>query len=346
LLGLEAPYAVTVLSDVPTVSAPMPWQAGEWLRLNQQIVAGQFPHALLVSGPEYTGKSRLALALARLLLCAEPAEGLNCGHCHACELSASGNHGDFCWLEPEGKSRVIKVDQIRKVVEFTNRTAGFGLRKLVVFSPAEDMNISAANALLKVLEEPPANTHLILVCHRLHGLPATVRSRCQILRPALPTRDESLDWLDLVCGTRSESERLLDLADARPLLAAQLHGQAGAEGLQLVRQAMSALFAGRADVTALAMTLGEGDLGQALEQLIAGIQTLLRGLDSERLATSQARAGFQLLDEILQIQRATLNGSNPNPQLLLDALLAKVQRELGDGGLGDNIGKTQRGALL
>jgi DNA polymerase-3 subunit delta' len=334
---------VTELSDIPDVSAPMPWQAEDWQRLGRQIDQGQLPHALLISGPEHTGKSRLGLALARLLLCSQPAAGLNCGHCHACELSASGNHGDFQWLAPEGKSRVIKIDQIRKVVDFTNRTAGFGLRKVIVFSPAQSMNISAANALLKVLEEPPANTHLILVCHRLRGLPATVRSRCQILRPTIPSAEQGLDWLDRLCGTRIESESLLELAGGLPLLAEQLHGQEAAETLQQVTEGIRALLSGRLEATALAAGLAGGNLEQVLAQLVGGIQTQLRVLDGGRLASGQARAGFLLLDEILQVQRALNAGSNPNPQLLLEALLAKVQRVLGDGGLGDNIRSKQRG---
>ncbi|MCP5186541.1 MAG: hypothetical protein H6991_02120 [Pseudomonadales bacterium] len=88
-------------------------------------------------------------------------DGLNCGHCHACDLSGSGNNGDLLWLAPEGKSRVIKIDAVRALVDFTNRTAGFGLRKVAVLCPAENMNASAANALLKSLEEPSAETYLI-----------------------------------------------------------------------------------------------------------------------------------------------------------------------------------------
>jgi len=334
---------VSLPTDIPSQSTPLPWQSDVWTRLNEQLAADQLPHALLITGPEYTGKSRLALALARLLLCARPVEGLACGACHSCELSASGNHGDLRWLEPEGKGQIIKIDQVRGLVEFTNRTASFGLRKVAIISPAERMNTNAANALLKVLEEPPANTYLVLVCHRLHGLPATIRSRCQLLKPPFPPVEASLNWLDSLCGGRQESERLLALAAQRPLLAAQLYGQAGGEHLQLVQQAIKEVFAGRAGLGVLSAALAEDELGPALAQLTQGIQLLLRNLDRQRLTSAQARLGFGLLDEIAQTQRAIAGGSNPNPQLLLDALLGKVQRMLGDGGLGDNIGRNTRG---
>ena len=117
------------LNDLPTVTSPLPWHAHEWVTLNDQLKDGQLPHALLLDGGEHSGKSQLALSLSRLLLCAHAEGGLNCGRCHACELSAGGSHGDFRWVQPEGKSRVIKIDQIREVVRFSNMTAGFGLRK-------------------------------------------------------------------------------------------------------------------------------------------------------------------------------------------------------------------------
>ncbi len=330
---------MTVAAEIPAVSTPLPWQAGIWARLNEQLEEGQLPHALLITGPEFIGKSRLALALTRLLLCARPVAGLNCGECHPCELSASGNHGDLRWLEPDGKSQIIKIDQVRALVEFTSRTASFGLRKVAIISPAERMNTNAANALLKVLEEPPANTYLVLVCHRPHGLPATIRSRCQLLKPPLPNTEQSVEWLAPQCGGPQESERLLKLASDRPLLAAGLYGQPGGERLQLVQHAMTEVFAGRAGVAVLTAALAGEDLVQALAHLAQGIQSLLRNLDGGALASDQARSGFALLDEISQIQRAINGGSNPNPQLLLDALLGKVQRMLGDGGLGDNIVK-------
>ena len=108
------------LTGLPEVSEALPWQQDIWRRLDEQLASGRLPHALLLAGAAGTGKSHLALALARRLLCAQPENGLNCGRCHACQLSAAGSHGDFRWVQPEDKSRVIKIDQVRQAVTFIN----------------------------------------------------------------------------------------------------------------------------------------------------------------------------------------------------------------------------------
>ena len=198
------------LNNLPQISSPLPWHWREWEHLQEQFARGQLPHALLLVGGQYTGKSQLALALSRLLLCAHAGTSFNCGHCQACELSASGSHGDFRWVEPGDRSRVIKIEQIRDLVRFSNKTAGFGLRKVIVLAPADSMNINAFNALLKSLEEPAKDTYLILVCHRMYGVPATIRSRCQILRLATPHTDTCLEWLDITTGNREQSQRLFN----------------------------------------------------------------------------------------------------------------------------------------
>jgi DNA polymerase-3 subunit delta' len=311
---------------LPPVNAPLPWQGGPWSDLSQQLDRDQLPHALLLAGPRYTGKAHFALALARLLLCHSPADSMNCGTCHACELSASGNHGDMRWLAPEEKSRVIKIDQVREVVEFANKTASFGQRKVIVLTPADSMNNNAANALLKSLEEPASDTFLILVCHRLHGVPATIRSRCQIRKLGIPAQSESLDWLDRLTGDHTESKRLLDLAEGRPLLAESLYREGGADTLAAQQLAFRGLLEGRVNVSEMAALLADDGIEQVLVRLAAGLESALRGFDGRELAGEQARGVFRVLDEITGIRRAVAGGANPNRQLLVEALLVKVQR--------------------
>jgi DNA polymerase-3 subunit delta' len=324
-------------SDLPQVSAPLPWQQRAWSQLNKQLAHGQLPHALLLVGGQYTGKSQLAMALARLLLCVAPEGGLNCGACHACELSARGNHGDFRWVEPEDKSRIIKIEQIREVVRFTNRTAGFGLRKAIVLAPAESMNVNAFNALLKPLEEPAQDTYWILVCHRLYGVPATIRSRCQIVHFPNPDTDVCLGWLDKTTGSQAESQELLSLAEGLPLLAQQLHMTGSSEKLAKRRLGIQSILRGHSTLAEVGALWSEETSQAFLTQFARELERLLRSLPLERLRTNQTRAAFGLLQELNRLQRAVSAGANPSKTLLMDALMAKSRKELGSGPLGDKI---------
>jgi DNA polymerase-3 subunit delta' len=329
-------------SNLPRVSSPLPWHGREWKLLNAQLADGKLPHALLLDGRQHTGKSQLALALARLLLCSSPKGSLNCGECHACALSASGGHGDFRWVKPSDKSRIIKIEQIRDVVRFTNHTAALGIRKVVVLAPADSMNIHAFNALLKSLEEPASNTYWILVCDRTHGIPATIRSRCHRLRLATPEPDLCLDWLDESTGNRAGSSELLALADGLPLLAKQIYSEGRGKALTERRLGIEALLGGDITVQQAAAAWGESDVRTFLEDIAVTLQNILRSLSLNQLNTKQSRDCFGLLDQVNQLQRAAAAGANPGKQLVVDAILSKFHRQLGPELLGDTI-RARRG---
>jgi len=321
------------ITGLPPVNAPLPWQSEVWSQLLEQLERERFPHALLVSGAPGIGKSRLTMALARLLLCHRPSAGHNCGECSACELSRNGAHGDFRWLQPEGDSRVIKIDQIRDAVNFAHWTAGFGRRKVLVVAPADAMNANAANALLKSLEEPAADTHLILVCQRLHGVPATIRSRCQMRKLPLPDNDASLQWLDQLTGDRQSSSALLQLAENRPLQAEALYRESGAETALGFQAALEALLERRASVPEVAGMLDNMTTGELLGTLVGFTERHIRAMDAAVLAAS-GRSAFVLLDGLRQQQAAMAGGSNPNRQLLAESLLIRLRRELGPAQAG------------
>ena len=179
--------------------------------------AARLPHALLIHGMRGIGKLALAERVGQLLLCESSDEtGRPCGACDGCRWFLAGNHPDFLRLEPEALAKLpepsedepapakkttkpsteIKVDQIRAVAGFLALRSSRGRMRVALVHPAEDMNLSAANALLKGLEEPPAGAMFLLVSHRPSQLPPTVRSRCVAVPVALfttKTRKKSAD---------------------------------------------------------------------------------------------------------------------------------------------------------
>jgi DNA polymerase-3 subunit delta' len=150
-------------------------------------------HAWLFTGPSGVGKELTAVGLAQALLCpAAPFEG--CGRCGACTRVSHFHHPDLLWLMPEDEavrrklaartdfdhvpSREIRVEQIRRLQERVSLRPLEAERKVVLLAPAEAMNPQAQNAFLKTLEEPPADTVLLLVTAAPDRLLPTLRSRC------------------------------------------------------------------------------------------------------------------------------------------------------------------------
>ena len=213
---------------------------GPWHRSTlQRLLKDErgLPHALLFRGASGIGKAEFAQALAQALLCeAEPREQLACGRCPACEWVAQRAHPDFRVLEPENPaeqedgeqgerkraSAQIGVDQVRSLGDFVNLSSHRGRAKVIVIQPAEAMNASAANALLKNLEEPPPTTYFLLVSHRWHQLPATIKSRCRQVPMPTPDFETARAWL-AEQGT-SNPELALAQAGGAPVFATRLRG--------------------------------------------------------------------------------------------------------------------------
>lgn len=203
------------------VSDRYPWHAALWSSLSRQI--DQLPHALLLQGRPGLGKHDFAVQVAQRLLCIRPQAELACGQCHSCQLFSAGNHPDLSGVGLLEDAKTITVDQIRALGEFLALRPHTGTRKVVIISPAEAMNLNAANSLLKLLEEPPLGSVLLLVASHPARLPATVRSRCSRVLFRSPPMGEAQAWLQARSGEASASAaRLLDVAGGAPLLAYSL----------------------------------------------------------------------------------------------------------------------------
>ena len=172
-----------------------PWQMTEAEYLSSAYQSKTLPHALMLAGPLGVSKKHFAEQFAFFLLCSSPDAGRACGHCKSCLLSLAGNHPDWTNIGPEEVHKAIRVDTIRMIHQRLQQTSQQGGNKVCIICPAENMNENAANALLKVLEEPPADTYFLLVVHQVSKILPTISSRTQRVNFSLPSANSIVDWL-------------------------------------------------------------------------------------------------------------------------------------------------------
>ncbi|MCK5895041.1 MAG: DNA polymerase III subunit delta' [Endozoicomonadaceae bacterium] len=200
-----------------SIFEPYAWQQTHWLQMVKRFHSSRLAHAFLIHGAVGIGKLDFAQAYGRYVLCQDNVNGEACGRCRGCQLNQAGTHPDFHVIEPDSSGKVIRVDQIRALIEFSVKTAQQGGYRVVVVNPAERMNINAANALLKCLEEPGDKTLLMLVSHQISAILPTVRSRCQLMAFDKPEASIALSWLEPLCDDAEQAKGLLALSRGCPL---------------------------------------------------------------------------------------------------------------------------------
>ncbi len=310
-----------------------PWQQSQWQKLHQQRLANKLPHALLLHGMQGLGKRDFALQLAHSLLCKHPTNnGDACGECAACQLISAQTHPDLFLLQAEERGKTIKVDAVRELSVKLNLTSQFAGYQVAVIVDAHDMNVNAANSLLKTLEEPSGDAVLILVSSRPQTLPITVRSRCQAITFNAPPTEQALSWLQNQRIQQAES--LLSLAHGAPLLAMDLHN---GELLDQHQQLISTLLnvANNQPIIEQAEQLHKLPLGYLLNWLFDWVKDLIKlhqcgnsatlvhvkqQTELKQLAASTHLQGlYDYLDQL--IKNKQLQSIPLNTQLLWEDLL-------------------------
>jgi DNA polymerase III subunit delta' len=289
------------------------------------LTAGGMTHAWLITGPPGSGRSIAAVCFAAALQCSSEGDP-GCGECRACTTTMAGTHADVRRIVPEGLS--ISVTEMRAIVQIASRRPGTGRWQIVVIEDADRLTEGAANALLKVVEEPPSSTVFLLCAPSVdpEDISVTLRSRCRhvalvtpptaaiadVLRQTDGIADDMAAWAASVSGghvgrarrlatdpdARLRRERALGLAREA---ATPSRAYGAAEELVATAEAEAkALTVGRNETEAdeLRTALGAGGTGKGTAGAVRGAAGAIKDLE-KRQKSRQTRASRDALDRAL-----------------------------------------------
>jgi DNA polymerase-3 subunit delta' len=277
-----------------------PWHQTTLARLQSLRDANQLPNAIALTCAPGWGHEALLKWVSLMLL-----------EDNSDRQVEEFAHPDFRWIVPDGAE--IKIDQVRRLNEFAVQTPQSAPRKVAAVLNAHLLNRAAANALLKTLEEPPPNTHLVLATPYWGKLLPTVRSRCQRFT-VVQDNALALGWL---------KENNVTLSDAQ-------FGEFGHAPLTAFDQ----MTGDSIDLTAWLGTLSPASLSAAVDQIIAGdivvwlgrwYRRLLMHMSSQPIPNCDLPAAglFEFADDLVSIRRQIESSNSANARLLLEHLIVR-----------------------
>jgi DNA polymerase-3 subunit delta' len=296
----------------------MPWLHGAREQLIAALGSGRLHHAWCLSGPEGIGKTQLARYFAQTVLCQHAVGAIPCGACSSCQHFFRGTHGDFLCLSVADDKKAISIDQIRQAIGFVHKTPGYGGYKALVITSADTMTVNAANALLKVLEEPSGETIIILVAEGVGGLPATIRSRCQRLTLGAPNAAQARQFL-LDQGISDEYiDVALKLAQNAPLTALHAIQEGDMTSWIAMSRTVEQLLAGAVHASEARKILSKAPLDSLVVMMRAALTEHIKSsCECAQTPTRRQSLGEQLdvYREIDTLYTLLKRGANPNADI-------------------------------
>ncbi|MGE5124049.1 MAG: ATP-binding protein, partial [Acidobacteriaceae bacterium] len=197
--------------------------------LAEHVAKGRERHAYLLTGPAGIGRRTLALRFAQALNCKQPPQpGQPCRECLACKRIEAMQHPDLAVVVAEHEGETLRIDQVRELQHTLSLAPYEGRYRVALVLRFEEAHISAANAMLKTLEEPPAQVVVILTARSAESLLPTIVSRAEVIRLRTLSVEDTASGLQAVKGVpRPLAENLAHISDGRPGYAIRLYENPG-----------------------------------------------------------------------------------------------------------------------
>ncbi|MFC1663216.1 ATP-binding protein [Patescibacteria group bacterium] len=162
----------------------------------RQIDKGFLPHANLFTGPDHLGKFLLAKELGNYIVCRNrKGNGQVCNKCIGCQINEKSNLSQVIIVSPNEDTNLISINEIRSIIKEQKLTKPFSLPSVIIINDADKLSESAANSMLKILEEPPNKTYFFIITSKLNHIPKTIASRCQLMYFKKVKKSEIVDYL-------------------------------------------------------------------------------------------------------------------------------------------------------